>query len=146
MLTVDLRTAMVRDDETGLSIASSGLGGLASKMIELRAPLWLNEVDAASIALRIPRMLQALQTGCKIYTGGAFHSSDSIVGISCQDERPENSPSVAIDLRTGAVTDPRTGTAIGTPEAARLASKLLAVRLERRTELRTELDSACSPL
>src|SRR5271165_3948624 len=43
MLTVSLAEARVRDDETGLYIASEGLGALTSKILELHSPLRLTD-------------------------------------------------------------------------------------------------------
>lgn len=145
LLTVNLSTAMVLDEETGLNIASSGLGGLVSKMIALREPLWLTHEDAATVALQIPRMRQALQGGCPVYAGGAFQSTESIVGISCQGLRPEKSPYVSVNLQTGEVTDAVTGKSLATPESARLASELVAAQKRRRTALQGDLEQACRP-
>jgi hypothetical protein len=144
-LAVDLSTATVRDDETGLNIASGGLGGLASKMIELRAPVWLTDEDAAAIALLIPHMQEALQVGCKAYTGGVFHPREAVIGISCPGPPTPKATYATVNLQSGDVTNTDTGKSIPTPESAHLASDLLSSKSKRRNELQKELEAACPP-
>jgi hypothetical protein len=142
-LTVDLSTALVRDDETGMYIRSAGLGTLTSKMIALRAPLWLTDEDAVSIALLIPRVHQSLRNGCRAEGGGAFQATRTLVGVSCPASGSLRASVVSIDLETGRIADPDSGKVLESPEAAHLASQLLANKQNDRSELKRELQATC---
>lgn len=142
MLTVDPAAARVRDDETGLDVISAGLGTLTARLIELRAPLWLTDEDALSIALLVPRIATRLRDGCRVEGGGAPRSNQTLFAVSCVGNNVEGSI-VSINLQTGESTDPDTGKPLGSDEAARVSRERLAQIQERRTELHREVETLC---
>jgi len=142
MLTVNLADARVRDDETGLYVASGELGALTAKLLELRAPVSLTDEDAISIALLIPSIATQLGNGCTVAAGGAFRSQQALVGLVCKAPNKETL-TVAINVRTGEPTDPDTGMRLESADAARLASLLLDKLALSRAELRREVDVLC---
>jgi hypothetical protein len=144
MLTVDLATAMVRDDETGLTVMSGGLGSLTSKIFELRTPLWLTDEDAMSIALLNPRVTAQLQPDCRVYVYGAFRWNQALVAVSCKGNTVEGA-SVSVNLQTGEAMDPCSGRSLESAEAARAARERLAQIQKHRAELQKEVAAACRP-
>jgi hypothetical protein len=144
-LSVNLRTARVRDDETGRQMMSAGLGALTSKILERRAPIWLSDEDAISIAFQIPSVAAGVRGGCRLWAGGAFRSEETQVGLSCGGRQAEGATVVAVNLRTGKTIDANTGKSLESVEATRLARQILDKLEQRRSELRKELDSVCRP-
>jgi hypothetical protein len=142
MLTVNLATVRVRDDEVGRDVMSESLGLLTSKIVDLRTPLWLSDEDAISIALIIPSVVSRIRDGCKLSTGGAFRSNQALVGLSCEGQSGD-APTVAINLQTGVATDADTEKVLESPEAARLARQLLDEKQRRRSELQEEISTSC---
>jgi hypothetical protein len=142
MLTVNLATARIRDDQVGMDVMSESLGSLTSKIVELRKPLWLSDEDAVSIVSIIPTVASRLRDGCKLATGGAFRSTEAIVGLSCEGQNADGG-SVAVNLQTGAVTDADTGKVLESSEGARITRRLIDSIQQRRSELQAEISSAC---
>jgi len=145
LLTVNVAAALVRDDETGLNIVSAAVGALTSKMVELRAPLWLTDEDALSVGMLIPRVAANLRDGCKLYTGGAFYSHQAVMGVSCPEGRNMRDSNVLVNLQTGEANDPDTGKSLDSAESGRIARELLKQKKTRRAELQKEVDAACRP-
>jgi hypothetical protein len=143
-LSVDLATARVRDDETGLDVMSEGLGSLTAKMFALREPLLLTDEDAVSIALQVPAVVAQLRDGCTLSAGGAFRSDQAQVGLACGGHYTAGT-TVAVNLETGRTSDANTGKALESAESARLAQQLLERIKRRRAELRKEVDAHCRP-
>lgn len=144
MLTVNLATAMVRDDETGLSMMSRALGAVISKVLELRAPPSLTDEDAIAIALLVPSFGTQLQHDCTVYGGGAFRSDQALVAVSCKGNTVAGA-SVSVNLKTGAVLDLRTGRPVAASEVARAARERLEQIQNRKVELQIEVEAVCRP-
>lgn len=144
MLTVYLAQARVRDDQTGVDLMSAGVGNLSSKLLELRAPVWLSDEEAAFVALVVPRVASNLRDACKLNVGGAFYSREALMGVSCKDRGIRES-NVLVNLETGAVTDPDTGKSLESAETARVAHELLSNAQKRKAELQTGVEAACRP-
>jgi predicted nucleic acid-binding protein len=66
LLVVDRSSLQVLDYETGMTLASAGLGALAAKLRALRAPSWLREEDAARVALQVPEVAARVGPGCRL--------------------------------------------------------------------------------
>ena len=145
MLTINLASALVRDDQTGLNIMSGGLGALTNKLLGLRSPLLLSDEDSLVVALLIPRVATNLRGGCRLSTGGAFYSQQSLLGVSCGGKNIRDS-NILVDLRNGEVVDPQTGGSLSTPESTRAARDMLDHAKEHRSELEREVGKACRPL
>jgi hypothetical protein len=143
ILSVDRNTAWVRDDETGEDLMSAGLGSLTSKIFALRAPAWLTDEDAISIARQIPAAAQGIRNGCRFWTSGAFRAQEAIVGLSCNGKQVEGATVVAVNLRTGQTTNADTGKVLESSDSKRLASQLLAERERQQKDLRKEVDATC---
>jgi hypothetical protein len=141
-LTVNLSTVRVRDDEVGSDVMSERLGLLTSKIVDLRAPVWLSDEDAISIVSLIPSVASRLRDGCKLSTGGAFRSNQALVGLSCEGQSGV-APTVAINLQTGVATDADTEKVLESPDAARLVRQLLEEKQRRRSELQEEISTSC---
>ena len=142
MLTVYLTEARVRDDETGGAVMSAAVGDLSAKLVELRAPVWLSDEEAASVALAVQRVATNVREGCKLDAGGAFYSHEALIGVSCKDGSMRES-NVLVNLQTGAVTDPDTRKSLDTVEVQRIARELLSDAQERRAELQKAVDLIC---
>src|ERR1017187_10916172 len=99
---------------------SERLGLLTSKIVDLRAPVWLSDEDAISIVLLIPSVASRLRDDCKLSTGGAFRSNQALVGLSCEGQSGDG-PTVAVNLQTGVATDADTEKVLESTEATRLA-------------------------
>ncbi len=143
MLTVFLDEARVRDDETGADVMSAGVGLLGSKLLALRDPAWLNDQEAASIALAVPQIAGNLRDGCKLYAGGASYSHGALMGVACKDATIVNS-NVLVNLQTGAVTDPASGKSLDSAESRKVAERLLNEKMARRSELQKDVEAACA--
>jgi hypothetical protein len=142
LLAVDLATALVRNNETGLNVMSGPLGSLTAKIIQLRAPLWLTDEDANSIALLVPRVARQLRGGCEVDTQGTFKWNQALTGVTCGGN-PVEQAEVSINLETGEIADPDTGKPLDAPEAERRARELLSNVQLRRRELKKELEASC---
>jgi len=143
LLTVFLREARVRDDETGIDVTSAKVGNLVAKFVQLRNPMWLSDEEATSVALTVPRVAANLQNGCNLYGGGAFYSHGALMGVFCKDRGVIRESNVLVDLQTGAVVDPDTGQSLDSAESQRVARQLLARIQARHAELQKEVDAAC---
>jgi hypothetical protein len=143
MLTVSRVTALVRDDETGLSLASAGLGDLTAKIVALREPSWLSQEDAMSVVTQIPAVEQRLKDGCMLVTGGAFRAEEALVGFLCSTPSPQRQLVVAVNLRTGQCSDATTGKMMESAEATRLARQLLDKSAKRKAELQAGVGALC---
>jgi len=142
LLTVYLDEARVRDDETGADLLSAAVGDLSAKLVGLRAPVWLSDEEAASVALAVPQVAANLREGCTLNTGGAFYSHEALIGASCKDGLIRDS-NVLVNLETGSVTDPRTRKSLDTREAQRIARQLLSDAQKRRTNLQEAVQLVC---
>lgn len=142
MMTVFLADARVRDEETGVDVMSAAVGDLSAKLLELRAPVWLSDEDAASVAMTVPRVSTNLREGCKLDTGGAFYSHETLLGVSCKDSSVRES-GVLVNLETGAVTDPDTRKSLETDQTQRIARELLSDSQKRRAELQKAVELVC---
>jgi hypothetical protein len=142
MLTVYLNEARVRDEETGVDVISASVGDLGAKLLELRAPIQLNDEEAASIALADPRVVTNLNEECRLDVGGAFYAQDALMGVSCKNRSIRESI-VLVNLETGTVTDPDTGKSLDTADTQRIALQLLSDMRRRRTELKKSLETIC---
>lgn len=142
-LSVDLTTAHVRDDESGLELMSRELGALTSKILALREPLWLTDEDVLSIALQIPSVLAELGEGCRVSPGAPFRSDETEVGLVCNGQQNEGGIVVAVNVRTGRATNARSGEALETAGTAQMAGRLLEERQRRRGEIQDEVRKAC---
>jgi hypothetical protein len=143
LLSVGRDTAWVRDDETGEDLMSASLGSLTSKIFALRAPVWLTDEDAISIARQIPAAAQGIRNGCRFWASGAFRAQEAIVGLSCDGKQAEGATVVAVNLRTGQTTNADTGKVLESLESKRLASQLLAERERKQMDLRKDVDATC---
>jgi hypothetical protein len=141
LLTVNLSTAQVRDDETGMNLTSAGLGALAAKIVALRAPLLLTDEEAISIALSVPSIAEKIPEGCRLSGGGAYNSNEVVAGLNCEGH--SNDWSVTINLSTGEVRDAETRRAIDTTKVGLLAREILDQRKRQKLQLRKEVDTFC---
>jgi hypothetical protein len=142
-LTVMLGAARVRDNETGMEIASGALGDLAAKMIALREPVELTDEEAISVAFRLPSLASKVGGQCKLSAGGAFWPDEAQVALSCGNQGSDSDPVVAVNIRTGKTSDARTGKPIQSAEAIRVAQELLAAHERKRAILQSDIDAVC---
>jgi hypothetical protein len=142
-LTLRLGTAHVRDDDTGEDVISERLGALTSKILALRAPLWLTDEDSLLIALQIPSLAAGVRGGCRLYTAGPFRSEETEVGVGCDGKQKEGAAALVVNLRTGKTTDARTGKPLESAESLALARRLLDEKAQIRSALRKEAEAAC---
>ncbi len=141
-LSVDLTTAWIRDDETGTSIMSEGLGSLTAKILALRAPALLSNEDATSIALSIPPVSAQLGEGCVLSTGGAFHSEEAPLRPECGGQYAK-SAGLTVNLRTGHAADADTGKSLDSGGSLRLTQDLLRRIQRTMADLREQVDALC---
>jgi hypothetical protein len=142
--TVDRTTTQVVDEESGFIAMSAEIGSLTARLIAVRKPLLLSEVEAVEVARQIPT-IAAKGPGACVQSGGPL-SLDRIfiaVGDRCQGGSPAgNIILVAVDPSNGEVTD-KERRPIKSSSATRVASELLAKLAAERTALRGALDVLC---
>lgn len=142
-ISVDLTTGRTRDNETGQDLDSAGTGGLKSKILKLRNPPWLTDVDALSVALEIPELASRAKDPCRLWAGGAVSSTTTQVRLACDGRVSNDAPIVTVNLQTGQIVDGRTGKLLESPEARRVAQQLLADRERERMLVQKDLGEAC---
>jgi hypothetical protein len=140
-LTVDLSTAEIRDDETGMNVTSPGLSALTVKITTLREQVLLTNEEAMSIALNTPSVTARIPKGCVLTGGGVYKSNEAIAGVSCKDG--SNNWSIAIKLDTGEIVDAETRRVIDSTRAKQAAREFLEKRERKLVETRNELDALC---
>jgi hypothetical protein len=143
LLSVSLSTARVRDNQTGLDLASESLGALISKIGAVRSPGWLTAEDAISVASQIPALASRAHGECRLWSGGAFWPDETQVSVSCGGRMVEDAPVIGVNIETGQTTNVRTGEAIESPEVLRVARELLALRERRKATLHEEIETLC---
>lgn len=141
MLTVNLSSALVRDDNTGMIVMSSGLGSLTSKLFQLRAAPALTADDAGTIAMSLPAFASAVREGCRIYVDTLFRSTEALVLARCDGTDAARSR-VAVDLQTGAILDAETRVPLDTP-AGPVAQELLVRARTQYDVVHREVEKVC---
>ncbi len=142
ILTVFLAEPNVRDDDTGLILASTGIGRLTSELLRLRTPSWLNDQEAGAVGIVAPQIATNLRYGCTLNTGGVFHSREATMSVSCGGA-PVRGANVLVDLKTGGVASPESGNSLDSSETVRLAQQLLAQEQRRKIDLKRQVDQEC---
>ena len=145
-LTIDRSTARVHDDETGVEVVTASLATLASKMLILHLPSILSEADALEIARQIPEVRAQALKPCSVFSvGGPLSWENILVGVQshCEGAPDESHLVVAIDPRTGAVTNPGNQKHLGSPAAARIAQERLEGLDHEKVIIREDLAAAC---
>ena len=147
LYTVDITTAHVRDDYTGADVFSSELGSIASMMLTLRAPALLSTDDAIEVALQVPAIMARLTDAClEVTSNGMGAGEEAFLGIasSCSGNVVSGGPLAAVDLRTGAITDLKTGKALSSVGSDATARRLLERIAQRSAGIRRELGKECN--
>lgn len=147
-LTVDRTTAHVHDDETGAEVVSAGLAALTSKMLALRLPSLLSEADALEIARQVPEVRAQALKPCSVFSvGGPLSWEDIYIGLQsrCEGEPTVSNILVAVNPRTGAVTDPDNRKQLESSVAARMARERLEQLAREKISIREDLKEACRP-
>lgn len=139
---VSRETGIVWDEQAGVEVTYAALGALRSRILALREAPVLSLEDALTVALRIPSISGKLSRGCITLDASDTNSSgdDVYIGIRNQCGGAGNGDEVAaaVNLLTGAVSNPRTGATLQTPEADRVANEiLLRIRASQMRERRT---------
>lgn len=142
LLSVDLGTTRVRDEQTGLDISSEHVGSLISTFTELRRPGFLSDEDTLAIALLIPSLAGRLKPGCRLTTGGAFRSQEAIIGLTC-DGHQSDTVAVAVNIKTGTTVDANTRKVLDSVESLRLADQLLNRNLRVQSETKEQISAVC---
>jgi hypothetical protein len=145
-LSVDLASARVRNDNTGMDVASSKLCLIASKMLAVRAPALLSAQDVARIAREVPAIAERISNGCsELVIDGDGTALETYVGLRswCAGASKSIGVLVSVNRRTGIVTDPRRNRIIDSRSAIQTARQLINHLEDRRLKLRTELQDFC---
>jgi hypothetical protein len=146
LFSVDVSTAHVREDGVGVDAYSSELGRLASDLVTLRMPPALSAEDVAEIALAVPLFAERMTDQCiaaqPYYAATADEAEVGIINYCTRAQVP-GGPVAYVNVRTGAVTDPKTHTALSSPESKETARRLLDGIERRRTELQREVRAKC---
>jgi hypothetical protein len=143
--TVDRGNGLVRDDYFGTVSFSGGLGALTSKMLDARDPLLLSPREAAEIALATPYVSAKMADSCiALVSDGQGFAEESLIGISSTcPVKAGLLGFVAVNLRTGAVSDPKTHESLSSTESDRTAGRLLDLAARRRLQEQNEVEAAC---
>ena len=142
-LTVDLSTAEVRDNQTGMNVSSAGLGALRAKVIALREPVILTDEEAMSIALSTPSVAVRIPKGCVLSGGGAYYPDQVVAGVACKDG--SNHWAIEINLKTGEIVDAETRKTVDPTGATLSAREFLDKRKRELVQVHNELDALCGP-
>ena len=147
-LSIDRSTARVHDDETGMDVVSPSLASLELKMLTLHLPSLLTEADAMEIAQQIPEVRAQALKPCSVFSvGGPLSWEDIYVTVQshCEGANDTSSILVAVNPKTGSVTDPNNQKHLESSAAARIARERLDELQREKGTIREELNAACRP-
>ena len=144
MLNVDTAQVRVRDDETGRYLMSAGLGSLVEKMIMLREPIGLSELDVIDIVGQLPSLTAKLLPGCLLSTGGVFRSDERQVGLLCGGSLTQVTSAVSVNIFSGRLKDLESGHYLASAEAAESSRLHLHQAEQRRSDLQRDVDALCA--
>jgi hypothetical protein len=145
--TVDLVTGRVRDDGSGVYVASDTQGLLLSKLQTLHFPLLLSTAQAIEIARHVPIIAERLGDGCvDAQSSGLGLSEEVYVGTlnHCNTGGRSVGALVSVNVRTGAVSDPKTMEDLSSSESRRVADALLRDMDVQLRGLQSEAESECA--
>lgn len=141
---VDTRSmAVLTGDDS--EIHSPGVDKLVSQMRAIREAPSLTVAQAIEIAMQAPAIAARTSAKCSSLSADLGTSSRRFVDIenTCENSPREILAVAAVDIQTGAVTEPRTGKAMDTPESRKLAWELLSKAEERQSATRKQIEDAC---
>lgn len=127
-------------------IHSLRIGALLAKMRALREPIELSSGDAVAVALQVPSLRVRVRSMCGPELSAEFGSADTryiTLRDTCATLPRQDHVVAAVNILNGAVTDPKTGVSLDSPESLGLARDLLEVAQGRGTALRAEIDTLC---
>jgi hypothetical protein len=129
----------------GRTIDSTGVAALLSRMRAVRASPSLSGAEALAVAVRVPSIVARISAKCSLLSADFGTANRRFISLedTCKEHPRELQVVGAVNVRTGAVTDPRTQKALDTPESVHLARELLHRAEARRAEVMAEIDRAC---
>jgi hypothetical protein len=144
-VTVDTSALAVLEAANGPEIHSSQVDELLSRMRAVRAAPSLSIAEAIEVAIRVPSIVAQGSTKCSLLAAGFGTATKRFVTVedTCKDYPRSVLVIGAVDVRTGAVTEPRTQRVLDTPESIALARELLRRAGERQAATITEIDDTC---
>jgi hypothetical protein len=145
-LTVDRSAGTVTDGASGRQLRFQDLDELSRAIIGLRTPEVLSVEDGLSLVSELPAARASFLDGCELVASGIDAGPDEMyVGTrqgACRSRRPD--AIACVNLRTGAVLDPRTRLPFTAQPSSDTIRGLFTAVVGRRAELRRFVDSRCS--
>ena len=142
---VDTTTAVVQDEDTGAQVLSGGLADLTAKMLALHLPQLLTPEDALQIASQVPSLAAKIADGKCGLAADDGTANDVYIWLTgnCQGKPGANGPALAVNMVTGAITDPRSGKPIASPQGEEAAKRLLSKQAQLQKERRETIKARC---
>jgi hypothetical protein len=148
-LTVDLTNGGVRDDDTGMPIASDEVGLLTARMTALSEAPTLSAADVVTIAATVPEIASRIADRCHELVSSQSGPSN-IVYVALQEKcgkGPAELEVVAgVDITTGKVTNPRTGKGVESEQTTKTARDLIEGLEARHHNLQTAVANTCGQI
>jgi hypothetical protein len=127
-------------------IHSVELDGLLSQIRTAHGEVALSPLESVEVALRVPRIVEPVSSKCPpLVFADSGTSRLRFVGVedACEHLPRSRRLIAAVDVLTGAVTDPRDQRVLDTPESIELARELLSRAGERRAAAKEETERVC---
>jgi hypothetical protein len=144
-LRVYLDEARISDDND-VSVMSSNIDDLVSKLRELRAPTWLTEKEVTIIARTVPEItIELKDDDCKLYADATHHPFPlAFANVGCNNATIRKT-SVYVNLQTGEITDPETGEPLDSHESKQISRHFFDQKTTHKAQLQKEIDAICKP-
>jgi hypothetical protein len=144
---VSRETGTAWDEQAGSEVVSAGLGALRSRILALRETPALSLEDVLAVALRIPAISAKSSERCVTLEASDSNTSGDEVYLVIRNRCPgagdTDEVAAAVNVRTGAASNPKTGAALQAPEADRLANEILSRIRDSQINERRLIDSQC---
>jgi|SRR5580658_8782583 hypothetical protein len=142
---VDTSSILVLENANGPSIHSLEIDELVSRMRAVRRSPSLSTLEAIDVAVQVPGILARIPDKCPLLSADFGTASGRFIAVedTCQSYPRAFRVLAAVDLLTGAVTDPRTRKTLDTPQSIALARRLLQQASERQAAAKTEIERLC---
>jgi hypothetical protein len=127
---VSRETGTVWEEQPGSEVVSAGLGALRSRILALREKPALSLEDVLAVALRVPAISTRLSERCATLEASDTNTFGDeaylIIRNGCPGAGDSDEVAAAVNVLTGAVSNPRTGAALQAPGAGRLANETVS--------------------
>jgi len=142
---VDTSSLVVLEGANGPSIHNSEIDELLTRMRTIRRSPSLSALEAIEVAVRVPSILARISAKCPLLSADFGTANRRFVAVedTCESYPRGFAVLGAVDLLTGAVTDPRTRKMLDTPQSIALAQGLLRQASKRQSAAKTEIERLC---